>query len=255
MRQPGFSDGVRAFSAGFGLLRQPGIRLFVIIPLLINMLLFAAVIAYGASQLSGFMTWLQTEITTGWWQWLDWILWLLWPLFIAFSLLLVFFTFSILANLIAAPFNGFLAAAVERHLTGQAPDDGGSLKQLPREIVRAIGGEARKLGYFAIRALPLLLLFLIPVINISAPLIWFLFGSWMLALEYLDFPMGNHGHTFPNIRRRLAGHKRAGFGFGMATLLVSMIPVVNFIVMPVAVAGATRLWVSHLQADSMAISS
>lgn len=243
----GFIDGVRAFTAGFGLLNQPRVRRFAVIPLLINTLLFAAVITYGASELNQFITWLETEITTGWWQWLDWLLWLLWPLFIAFSLLLVFFTFSILANLIGAPFNGFLAAAVERHLTGDWPDDGGSLKQLPQEIGKAVTGEIRKLLYFVLRALALLLLFFIPVINIAAPLAWFLFGSWMLALEYMDFPMGNHGHTFPTIRSMLTGHKRAALGFGMATLLVSMIPVVNFIVMPVAVAGATSLWVRGLQ--------
>lgn len=247
--QAGFSDGVRAFGAGFGLLNQPRVRRFVIIPLLVNMLLFATVIAYGASELKQFINWLQIEITTGWWRWLDWIVWLLWPVFIAFSLLLVFFTFSILANLVAAPFNGFLAAAIEKHLTGTTPDDGGNLKQLPAEITKALSGELRKLGYFASRALPLFLLFLLPVVNIAAPLLWLLFGSWMLALEYMDFPMGNHGLTFPAIRQRMSGHKRAAFGFGLTALLMSMIPVVNFIVMPVAVAGATRLWVNLRDAD------
>jgi len=239
--RPGLKDGVRALLAGFGLLNKPGVRLFVIIPLLINTLLFAAVIAYGASQLSEFITWLQAQLS-GWWAWLDWVVWLLWPLFVLFALLLVFFGFSILANLISAPFNGFLAAAVEQHLTGRWPDDGGNLKQLPQEIVRAFAGEARKLLYFALWALPLLLLFVVPLVNIAAPVIWFLFGAWMLALEYMDFPMGNHGHTFPTIRGMLAGQRPAAFGFGVAVLLLSMIPIANFIAMPVAVAGATRLW-------------
>lgn len=240
--RPGLKDGMQALVAGFGLLNKPGVRLFVIIPLTINTLLFAAVIAYGASQLGQLISWLENEVTTGWWQWLDWLLWLLWPLFIVFSLLIVFFTFSILANLIAAPFNGFLAAAVEKHLTGTWPDDGGSLRQLPQEVIKAFAGEIRKLTYFALWALPLLLLFVVPLVNIAAPLAWFLFGSWMLALEYMDFPLGNRGHTFPAIRRLLAGQRPAAFGFGMAVLLLSMIPVINFIIMPVAVAGATRLW-------------
>lgn len=238
--RPGVKDGIQSLLAGFSLLNQPGVRLFVIIPLLINTLLFAAVIWYGAQQLEQLIAWLQGQLS-GWWEWLDWILWLLWPLFVALSLLLVFFGFSILANLIAAPFNGYLAAAVEQHLTGTWPDDGGSLKQLPREIVKAIGGEVRKLLYFALWALPLLLLFIIPLVNMAAPVIWFLFGAWMLALEYMDFPLGNHGHSFPDIRRVVARQRPAAFGFGMAALLLSMIPVLNFIVMPVAVAGATRL--------------
>ncbi len=252
--QPGFKDGVQALLAGFGLLNKPRVRLFVIIPLLINTLLFAAVIVYGASQLGQLIAWMESQLG-GWWEWIDWILWLLWPLFVAFSLLLVFVCFSILANLIAAPFNGFLAAAVEQHLTGNWPDDGGSLRQLPREVLKALGGEIRKLLYFALWALPLLLLSFMPLINIAAPVIWFLFGAWMLALEYMDFPLGNHGHTFPGIRRIIARQRSAAFGFGMAALLLSMIPVVNFIVVPVAVSGATRLWVLHIQPRTAAASS
>lgn len=247
--RPGLKDGIQSLLAGFGLLNKPGVRLFVIIPLLVNVILFAAVIVYGASQLGEFIAWLEGQLS-GWWEWVDWILWLLWPLFIAFALLLVFFTFSIVANLIAAPFNGFLAAAVEQHLTGAWPEDGGSLKQLPQEIVKAFSGEIRKLLYFALWALPLLLLFVIPLINIAAPVIWFLFGAWMLALEYMDFPMGNHGHTFPTIRGMLSRQRPAAFGFGMAALLLSMIPLVNFIAMPVAVAGATRLWVRDIQSQT-----
>jgi CysZ protein len=34
-------------------------------------------------------------------------------------------------------------------------------------------------------------------------------------------------------------------GFGGATLVGTMIPIVNFIVMPAAVAGATALWVGE----------
>ncbi len=239
--RPGIKDGIQSLLAGFGLLKQPGVRLFVIIPLLINTLLFAAVIVYGAHQLEQLIAWLEGQLSGWWWEWVDWVLWLLWPLFAVFALLLVFFGFAILANLIAAPFNGYLAAAVEQHLTGTWPDEGGSLKQLPQEVVKAVGGEVRKLLYFALWGLPLLLLFVIPLINIVAPVVWFLFGAWVLALEYMDFPLGNHGHTFPGIRRIVARQRPAAFGFGMAALLLGMIPVLNFIAMPVAVAGATRL--------------
>ena len=38
---------------------------------------------------------------------------MLWPLFVVLVVLMVFFTFTMLANIIAAPFNGFLAEKVE----------------------------------------------------------------------------------------------------------------------------------------------
>jgi CysZ protein len=37
------------------------------------------------------------------------------------------------------------------------------------------------------------------------------------------------------------------FGFGGAALVLTLIPVVNFIAVPTAVAGATALWVGELR--------
>ena len=52
--------------------------------------------------------------------------WLLWPIFALAVMLVGFYTFALVANFIAAPFNGMLAEAVERYLTGQ------SLRVIPR---------------------------------------------------------------------------------------------------------------------------
>lgn len=98
------------------------------------------------------------------------------------------------------------------------------------------------------RALPLGLLFLIPGINVAAPFIWALFSAWMLAIEYLDYPMANHALHFATQRRILRGNRLLAYGFGGGTLLLTMIPVLNFIAMPAAVAGATALWVEELRA-------
>ncbi len=52
----------------------------------------------------------------------DWLRWLdrqLWPLFGLLVLGAVFSGFSLVANLVAAPFNGRLAQAVETHLRGE----------------------------------------------------------------------------------------------------------------------------------------
>jgi CysZ protein len=40
--------------------------------------------------------------------------------------------------------------------------------------------------------------------------------------------------------------KRSGpFGFGVMVMLFTMIPVVNILVMPIAVAGGANLWFDH----------
>jgi CysZ protein len=138
-----FLLGLRYSLSGFRLIGKPGIRLYVVTPLLINTVLFAGAVVYGASAFSDLMDWMSTQ-----WAWLDWLAWLLWPVFFVVVLALVFFFFSMLANLLAAPFNGFLAAAVEQHLAGQSLQQESPVSALPAEIARAIGSESKKIAFF-----------------------------------------------------------------------------------------------------------
>jgi CysZ protein len=235
-----FISGIKYVTAGFSLITRPGIRLYMLIPMLINAILFAGVITFGAHLLGDFI---DTTLT----GWLEWLRWLLWPLFVIIALTIVFFCFSIVANLIAAPFNGFLAEATEVHLTSIKLSDAGNLKQLPADIIKAIKSEFKKFTYFSIRAIPLLILFVIPLIQIAAPFLWLIFGAWMLALEYMDFPMGNHGVTFPKQRQTLWSKRKITFGFGIGALILTLIPVANFIAIPVIVCGATKMWVERIR--------
>lgn len=238
-------SGAAYFLRGFGLINQPGIRRFVIIPLLINILLFSAAIALGINYFDAFMTQLMPELP----DWLSWLEWLFWILFLLIASLIIFFGFSLLANIIAAPFNGLLAEAVEEHLTGRKPGGDGGWKKALAEAVPAIKAELKKVAYFVGFAIPCLLLFLVPVVNILAPFIWMLFSIWVLAMEYMDYPMGNHGHLFPANRSVMGRRRLQSLGFGGAVMLGTLIPFGNFLVMPVAVAGATALWVEKYQAE------
>lgn len=235
-----FYTGVKYLIAGFTLISKPGVRFYVLVPLLINTLLFTGVIIYGANQLGDLIDWLSSL-----WSWTEWFSWLLWPLFLIITLSVVFFCFSILANLVSAPFNGFLAEAVEASLTGKK-NNHRSLTGLARDIIDAIKSEATKFIYFIVRAIPLLLLLLIPILG---PVIWFLFGAWMMALEYMDFPMANNGMLFPQIRQTLTSRRKLALGFGVAVMSLTLVPVINFIAMPVAVAGATKLWAEQIKKD------
>ena len=235
--------GAAHFLRGFRLMVQPGVRKWMVIPLLLNILVFAGGIAAGAAGFAELVAWVQTA-TPGW---LDWLAWLLWPLFVVAALLVVFYAFTLVAALVAAPFVGPLAAAVEHHLTGTTPEDGeGGITALATGAVADVGAEVRKLGYFAVRAVPLLLLFVIPVVNVLAPVAWFLFGAWTLSQEYLDAPLGNRGLRFPDQRPVLGQRRWTVLGFGAAAAVATAIPVLNFLVLPAAVAGATSLAVARL---------
>lgn len=232
--------GARYLLRGLHLIHRPGLRRYAYIPLAINILFFATILWLGASQFSDFINALLPE-------WLDWLRWLLWPLFAVTAAVAIFFIFSAIANLIAAPFNGLLAEAVERHLTGQENHRSSTWREVLQEGISDFWTELHKLSYFAMRAIPLLILFLIPGLNILAPFLWVILSAWMLSLEYLNYPMGNYGMALLTQRQCLQQHRLLGLGFGGATLLANSIPLLNFLVIPSAVAGATALWVERLK--------
>lgn len=226
---------------GFRLLGKPGVRLYVIIPLALNVLVFALLIWAGMSYFGDLLNWLTPNSdSSGLWIFLSWILWLL---FFVMSLIIVFYTFSIIANLVAAPFNGLLAEAVEHHLTGQTAP--GGVWTAVKEFLPSMGAELRKLVYLIGWSIPLFLLSFIPGVNILSPFLWVLFSAWMMGLQYLDYPFANHGVFFAQQRKRIAGHRLPTTSFGAGVMLGTMIPVVNFFVMPAAVAGATIMWVER----------
>ena len=235
-------SGAHYLLEGLRLIRQPGLRRYVIIPLLISTLVFTGAILGMSHWLDSLINWLLGYLPA----WLDWLRYLLWPLFTLAGVLIIFYSFSLVTNLLAAPFNGMLAEAVEQHLTGQTIDTGG-WKALMKDLLPSITSELRKLVYFIVRAIPLGLLFLFPVTTLVAPFIWALFSAWMLTIEYLDYPMANHLLHFSEQKRLLRQRKLLSYGFGGSSLLMTMIPVVNFFAMPVSVAGATAMWVEELK--------
>jgi len=231
---------------GFSLIHQKGIRRFAYIPMAINTVLFSIAIWLGVSR---FDQWINSMIPNWIPEWLlGWIMWFIWPLFAGLLLLIVFFTFSIIANLLAAPFNGALAEAVEKKLLGQPPL-ALNWKEIIKDAPSLVWNEVRKLLYFVAWMIPLFILSWVPVINIIAPVLWIALSSWMLALDYHDYPMGNHQIKFPQQREQLRQKRFLALGFGVATLAATMIPFVNFLVIPAAVAGATALYLDNLKSS------
>jgi CysZ protein len=240
------SGASHAFN-GLTLVLRPGLRRFIIVPVLVNILVFSLLIWGGMLLFEDFMAWLLPAdswlLQNDWLSWLTQPLaWLLWLLFAVASVLVVFYTFTAIANLIASPFNSLLAEKVEAHLSGRPIEQDTGWSELLKDIPRTLASELRKLSYFVLRALPLLLLFAIPVVNLAAPFLWIAFTAWYTALEYADFPMGNHRILFKEQHQRLRRIRLNALGFGGGITLLMAIPLVNFLAMPAGVAGATLLW-------------
>src|SRR5690606_25468826 len=224
---------------GLRLVVSPGLRLFVLLPLLVNLLLFAALIGLAVRQFGQWVDYFMPSLP----DWLAFLEYLLWPLFVALVLLIVFFTFTLLANLIAAPFNGFLAEKVEVVERGEDPFPAFSWGELLAMVPRTLGRELRKLAYFLPRALALLILSLIPGLNLVAAPLWLLFGIWMMAVQYIDYPADNNKVSWQDMLAWLRARRWQSLSFGGIAYAALLIPGLNILMMPAAVAGATVFWV------------
>ncbi|MGI9286050.1 MAG: sulfate transporter CysZ [Pseudomonadales bacterium] len=237
-------QGAEYLLRGFRMLGKPGIRRFVWVPLTINIAIFAALMTYSVNKFSSWIAYLLGLIPS----WLDFLQWLLWPVFILLLLIIVVFTFTIVANLLSAPFNGLLAEKVELRVTQQRPPSANeSGWQTVASVPKALFRELAKLLYTLPVALLIWVLTLIPTVNVVSPFLWLFWGSWMMAIQYGDYPADNNRIKFKRFRQILSGERLTSLGFGAAVLGATMVPGVNLFVIPSAICGATLLWCERLQ--------
>ena len=231
------------FFEGMRLVLKPGMRRFILIPLLVNIVIFfivtAALFNAFGDAFNQILEWSP--------DWLDWLTWILWPL-VAFIFLIVYgYSFNVITNFLAAPFFGLLAEKIETQLTGVAPPDEPWSQLIPRTLQR----EAVKLWYFISRGFLVLIifvaLFVVPGANLLGTLMAALWSCWCMAIQYSDYPADNHQLSFRELRRRLNSQQLTSYSYGGIILLGSMVPVLNIFVTPVAVAGATLYWVREVR--------
>lgn len=229
---------------GLAMLNDAGLRRFVLIPLLINLLLFGTAIWLLTQQFGVWVDYWMGLVP----EWLSFLNWLLWPLFALLVLVLVYFSFGLVANFIAAPFNGLLAEKVEERRRGALNSDSG-WKAVAALVPRTLGRELAKLSYTLPRLAALLILSLIPGLQLIAPLLWVLFGAWMMAIQYCDYPMDNNQVSFARMRQLLKSRRLGALGFGGLVSLGALVPVLNLLIMPAAVVGATLFWIEEFPAE------
>lgn len=219
---------------GFRLLLRPGLRRFVLLPLLGNILLFSLGFAAGLYGLDAAMDhWLGDSY--------GWLRWLLYPILALLFLVISFYGFTLLANLLLAPFNGVLAARVEKLLTGRVPDDLG--RSLWGEAWFTIRQESKRISVIVLLLGSVFLLGLMPMIGIVAAPLGLLLGGWLLAADFSGNAMGNWGYDFAAQRQFRGRHRWAFLSFGLSAMGLALVPVLNFALLPAAVAGSTALCV------------
>lgn len=229
------SAGISSFLEGFSLARHPGLRRYTLLPIGISLVVCVTGLYFAFDFL--------IDATNRWIvslpDWLSWLDLLLKPLLYLVGVLGGAWLFGFLAVLIASPFLGAFSLALERVRYGSAPQVESNIWS---EIGMSLAREARKLLYHLPRLLLVFLITLIPVINLAAPLIWLLFGAWTMAVQFVDYPTENRQRPFQETLAKLKANRMAALAFGLLATGALMIPFLNFLLIPVAVAGGTVLW-------------
>lgn len=238
--------GGQYFVQGINLLWHPQLRLYILVPLLVNCILFVGLTALFISNFSQFAD----SVTQGLPPLLAPLAWFVLVILGVLALIVYGYSFNMITNIIAAPFYGLLAEKAEMLLTGQKGEGEPLAEMIPRVVMR----EITKLWYFLSRGflimLVILLLSTIPLINFIAPVIGILWGAWSMAIQYGDYAADNNRLDFKELRQRLWQRKYSSLGFGGIVMGCSIVPILNIFAMPAAVTGGTIYWVQELRSAS-----
>ena len=250
----GLSLPMRAFSYLRG---NRNIWTLVAIPVLLNFLLFSATLFWGGGALASWLYEALEGWKTGaahlaqgvWWQQalhygIEAICFLLGLLFWPLVMALVYFVFTPMALIISAPFNDVIAERTERSCGFGLPgDDRGLVRTVLLEVLFAIRSEIKRLSFTALIFLMILLLQFIPLIGVVLqPIMTFLWGCLACAFEFTGYASDRRHIPWSVKWRLLLAHKPLVFGFGLATLLLLLVPFVNVFTVPLSAISGTMLF-------------
>jgi len=227
-------QGPACLIEGLALLLRPGIKRFIVLPLVVGMLIYGLIIWVAVNLFSAWVDSLMSFLPS----WLGFLRYLFKPLFAILLTFLVALCFNLLVGLVMAPFNSLLAEKIEGLLKA---DQGDFPPFTWVSVIKSVQRELRKLIYFLPRFVPLLVLSWIPVINLMAAPLLILLSIWMMALQYLDYPADNNDLNWQQTLAWLREKRLQSLGFGAVVCFFA--PFIGFFITPIAVAGATVLWV------------
>lgn len=228
------------FRAAKFLLKRPGLLKYLAVPFSINLLIFSLAVYFGVDLFDGLLGQYLPAGEQWYWVVLNYLAWI-----VAFLLtaVLVFFSFTVVGNLIASPFNELLSERTEEVIFGHASAQSFSLGRFWSEARHAMGVELKKQLFFILGMIFLFMLNLVPALGapvyaVLAPL----FTLFFLVVEYLGFVLMRKQISFSRQQGYVLKKPILMLGFGCGVFCLLAIPLLQFFCIPLAVVGATMLW-------------
>jgi CysZ protein len=228
---------VRGFSGYFaGLrfwMRTRSLFALSLIPLILNMVLFAAGLVFAISKIPEVVAYVVHKPEV----WHQYVLYYFVLILTALTFfILTLFTVTVVANFIAFPFNDKLAEKTLM-LTGALETHPITFKGWLRGSAKNMAAMLKKALFLLVIAGVLLFAALIPGLGLIAGFI----GVFLITFDILDYSFDHFHLSFQERMRFIRGHFLEMLGFTFALGLTTAIPVLNMLMLPGSVVSGARL--------------
>ena len=225
----GFFAGLKLFLAAPEQAFSADNRRFIWLPALVSLLIVGAGLWFALSYVDELTAYFNSF---SWWpEFLDYIVE---PLLYLLSVLMGAWLFGFIAVVLGSPFY----SALNAHLD-PVPD----AKEVAwyQQIWPTLKRELVKAKYVVPRLLGLFIVGFIPGLNLLAPVLWLLYGGWLMAVQFSDLSFENRNLSFDETLATLRGYRTMTIGVGAGLTLAMSIPLLNFIVGPIGVVATSHL--------------
>ncbi len=160
------------------------------------------------------------------------------------------FIYPIIGNIITAPSNDFLSEKVENILTGRTFDEKIKLSAAIRDIVRVLGNLLKFFILSLVLLIPVSLSQFIPAAGyVISTVLEFTVSCFFLGFQFLDYPLDRRKLSFMKKISICLKNFRITLGTGVASFLLSYIPVFGFLGINMCTISATKLFTLYIEPE------
>jgi CysZ protein len=250
LRTTGLLVGPGVLRRGFALLwRERSLWPVAALPFLVNVMAFGLAIAAFVAYLDVIAAPIQRALDVGepsvWYGYLWYGPLLVLALAVKALLLValgvaIYFLFTVIGSLVAAPFLDVLSERVERIVTGGAPR-ARSLGESLRLAGRSVIEEGKRSAFFLAVQAAILVFGLIPGVQPVAAAASLAFTALFLPLDFTAYSLDRRRVPFRARRHWIWTHKSEMLGFGGFGLALFFVPGLSFLCLPWLVTSGTLL--------------
>lgn len=234
------SHALHHLHQGFKLIQHKSVRGFILWPIIINVFLFVCVSIYAYGEMMNWIESWMSSLHLG----IAFLTSIIKCFVILFLIIAVMFSFAIVTTLITAPFYCLVAEKVAIILNHPVPITPMTIEAMWQLCWRSLSRELQKLLYYLPRVLLLIIITVIPATTVISPILWSLWGAWLMSIQFIDYAADNDAISAYHCRTLLGKEKINTLLLGGLLMLGMLVPVLNIMMGVVAVAAATSYWIA-----------